>query len=97
MPGARWSLAEGRLTLAWNGVHAVEAVPRPAPAQVAEARRLLGPAKSRQGWFLPRGATLWMDLGEGRWLQVDGVNESQAFKLLDTLEVTVSGSVKRAA
>jgi transglutaminase-like putative cysteine protease len=97
LPGARWSLAEGRLTLAWNGVHAVEAVPRPAPAQVAEARRLLGPAKSRQGWFLPRGATLWMDLGEGRWLQVDGVNESQAFKLLDTLEVTVSGSVKRAA
>ena len=33
-----------------------------------------------------------MDLGGGRWLQLEGVSETEAFELLDQLLVPVSSS-----
>jgi transglutaminase-like putative cysteine protease len=89
VPGARWKLAGGRLALIWGESHRVEAVPPPAPAQRAGARRMQGAATGRQGWWQPASGQLWIDLGEGRWLQVDALNEPQAFKLLDALEAGV--------
>jgi len=86
VPGARWSLQGGRLTLAWDGTHRVEAAPRPAPAQLDGARRLQGAASGRTGWFQPRSGQLWIDLGGDRWLQADALSEPQAFTLLDALE-----------
>lgn len=87
VPGARWKLASGRLSLVWGEAHRVEAAPAPVPAQRAEARRMQG-AKGRQGWWQPRTAQLWIDLGGGRWLQVDAITEPQAYRLLDALETT---------
>jgi len=88
VPESRWQLAGGRLTLLWGQPHRVEAVPPPAPAQRAGARRLQGAAGGRQGWWQPRTRQLWVDLGAGRWLQVDALTEPQAFRLLDALETT---------
>ena len=88
VPRARWTLAKGRLSLDWGGPHRIEAVPRPAPAQVADAHRLQGADTGRQGWWQPQTARLWIDLGAGRWLQVDALTEPQAFTLLDALDVT---------
>ncbi len=86
VPGARWKLDGGRLALLWGDAHRVEAVPPPAPAQRVSAHRIQGAAKGRQGWWQPRTAQLWIDLGDGKWLQVDALTEPQAFKLLDALE-----------
>ena len=86
MPGARWNLADGRLTLAWGGSHRVEAVPCPAPAQVAKARRLQAAGGGRRGWWQPASGQLTLDLGAGRWLRVEGLTESQAFQLLAALD-----------
>jgi len=97
VPGARWKLADGRLSLVWGETHRVEAVPAPAPAQRADAHRLQGAARGRQGWWQPRTAQLWIDLGAGQWLQVDALTESQAFKLLDALEATVLHRPAQAA
>jgi hypothetical protein len=87
VPGAVWTCAGGKLTLAWGGSHRVEAAPRPAEALLVGARKLQGAASGRQGWYQPKGSLLWIDLGAGRWLQVDGVGRDQAFRLLDDLEV----------
>jgi transglutaminase-like putative cysteine protease len=97
LPGSRWQVKAGRLTLAWDGAHRVEAAPRPAEAQLAGARRLQGSAGGRQGWFEPRVGLLWMDLGGGRWLQVDGLDEGQAFRLLDALDLIEPKAADRAA
>lgn len=86
VPGARWKLDGGRLALIWGGPHRVEAVPAPAPAQRVGARRMQGAVKGRQGWWQPRTSQCWIDLGAGRWLQVDALTEPQAFRLLDALE-----------
>ena len=97
VPGARWKLAGGRLSLVWGEPHRVEAVPAPTPAQRAEARRMQG-AKGRQAWWQPRTAQLWIDLGSGHWLQVDALSEPQAFRLLDALEAAPrAGVAVRAA
>jgi transglutaminase-like putative cysteine protease len=87
LAGARWNYAAGRLELRWEGRHRVEAVPCPAPAQLEGAKRLQGGASRRGGWWHPGGARLWIDLEDGRWLQVDDVNEGQAFRLLDALRL----------
>jgi transglutaminase-like putative cysteine protease len=93
--GARWRLADGRLALLWGAArmgetpsHRVEAVPRPREDQTGGARRLQGAASGRQGWWQPKGGVLWMDLGAGRWLQVDGLGSADANRLLEALEVT---------
>jgi len=90
VPGARWSFAGGRLELVWDGSHRVQAVPRPAPAQVEGARRLQGAVRRRTGWWQPRERQLWIDLGGGRWLQADGLDEAGAFRLLDALEASAA-------
>jgi transglutaminase-like putative cysteine protease len=97
LPNARWQLKAGRLTVAWDGAHRVEAAPRPMDALLAGAKRLQGAAGGRQGWFQPGNGTLWVDLGAGRWLQVDGLDEAQAFRLLDALELAEPGAAARAA
>jgi hypothetical protein len=97
VPGARWLLAAGRLSLVWGEPHRVEAVPPPNPAQRTDAHRLQGSAKGRQGWWQPGTAQLWIDLGGGKWLQVDALSEAQAFRLLDALETLVRAPAARAA
>ncbi|HCZ33988.1 MAG TPA: hypothetical protein DHV93_11360 [Holophagaceae bacterium] len=83
LPGGRWTLARGKLTL--NGTWPLEAALRPGHAQLAGARRLAGPRTLREGWWIPASGSLWMDLGQGRWLRLDGVSEVAAYQLLDQL------------
>ncbi|HLP31207.1 MAG TPA: hypothetical protein VK150_07585, partial [Geothrix sp.] len=94
LPGGAWSLQRGALALrsgpgsAWP----VQAVTRPPEAQLRGARRLAGAATLRPGWWDPAQRRLWMDLGPGRWLQVEGVTEAEAFRLLDQLLAPTSSS-----
>lgn len=83
LPGGRWDLRQGTLTL--NGTWKVEAVSRPGQAQLKGNRRLAGARTFRQGWWDPASRLLWMDLGQGRWLRLDGVTETSAYHLLDQL------------
>ncbi|HJV37196.1 MAG TPA: hypothetical protein VJ528_00005, partial [Geothrix sp.] len=83
LPGGRWDLRKGTLTL--NGTWKVEAVSRPGQAQLKGNRRLAGARTFRQGWWDPASRLLWMDLGQGRWLRLDGVTETAAYHLLDQL------------
>jgi transglutaminase-like putative cysteine protease len=83
LPGGRWTLVRGKLTL--NGTWALEAALRPGHAQLAGARRLAGPRTLREGWWIPASRSLWMDLGQGRWLRLEGVSEPSAYQLLDQL------------
>lgn len=86
-PGGRWALKEGRLHLRQAATHACSAVPRPTPQQVKGASLLLGSISGKRGWFHPGNRILWMDLGHGRWLQVDRMQEALAFRFLDLLEI----------
>jgi transglutaminase-like putative cysteine protease len=86
VPASRWHYQAGRLSLEWEGSHGVEAVSRPAPAQVATARLLQGSRTGRRGWWTPASGQLAVELGGGRWLQVDGLGEAQAHRLLEALE-----------
>jgi len=94
LPGGRWTLKEGILQLrsAKGGPWPVRATPRPGEAQTRGARRLAGATTLRQGWWDPAHRWLWMDLGEGRWLQVEGISETEAFLLLDQLMAATSSS-----
>lgn len=87
LPGGRWKLQDGVLQL-WgtkSGPWAVQAVTRPGEAQLKGARRLAGARSLRLGWWLAGQSRLWIDLGDGRWLQLDGISEAEAFDLLDQL------------
>jgi transglutaminase-like putative cysteine protease len=97
LPGSRWQMKAGRLTVAWDGAHRVEAAPRPTEVQLEGARRLQGTASRRQGWFQPDSGLLWMDLGAGRWLEVDGLDEGRAFKFLDALDLVEPKATDKAA
>lgn len=90
LPGGRWDLRQGVLTL--NAVWKVEAVPRPGQAQLKGNRRLGGARSFRQGWWDPASRLLWMDLGQGRWLCLEGVTEAAAYQLLDQLMAPTSSS-----
>jgi hypothetical protein len=94
LPGGRWDLQHGVLHLrhATEGPWQVQAVPRPSEAQLKGATRLAGARTLRPGWWHPRTRTLWADLGEGRWLQLDSVSESDAYGLLDQLMAPTSSS-----
>ena len=85
LPGGRWSLSKGVLKL---GAWTVEAASRPTEAQLKGARRLAGPRSLRTGWWEGGARRLWMDLGQGRWLRVEGVAEASAYPLLDQLRAT---------
>jgi hypothetical protein len=87
LPGGRWSLKQGVLQLhsAAHGPWRLQAVPRPSEAQLKGAARLAGPRTLRTGWWQADSHLLWMDLGQGRWIQLDGVSEREAYDLLDQL------------
>lgn len=85
VPGGRWSLEGGRLSLEWMGRHGCEAVLHPDARQRAGAR-LLGGTAGRRGWWDPSTQVLWSDLGDSKWLRVDKIDEPSAFRLLDLLE-----------
>jgi transglutaminase-like putative cysteine protease len=87
LPGGHWDLQHGvlRLRTAQDGPWQVQAVNRPGEAQLKGASRLAGAQTLRQGWWQPAAGMLWMDLGDGRWLQVEGVAESEAYDLLNHL------------
>ena len=87
VPGGHWSLREGRLQMLLSDAHAVCAVTHPTPQQLQGARLLIGSTSGTRGWWKPGSQFLWMDLGHGRWLQVDRMQESTAFRLLDLLEI----------
>ena len=87
VPGGRWDLREGRLWLRLTDAHAVSAVIRPAPRQLAGARLLRSSQSGYRGWLDPGAGTLWVELGHSRWLQVDRMQESLAFRFLDRLQV----------
>ena len=94
LPGGRWTLKAGQLHLrsSAGGPWQVQAVTRPGEAQTRASRRLAGANSRRSGWWHPSQRLLWMDLGEGRWLQLEDVSETEAFDLLDQLLASVSSS-----
>ena len=94
VPGGRWRLAGGILTLttAHGGPWAVEATTRPDPSDRVGAHHLAGARTQQKGWWSPASRALWVELPQGRWLLVSGVSESESFLLLDQLEVTTARS-----
>lgn len=87
LPGGRWDLQQGVLQVrqASRGPWRVQALSRPSEAQLKGASRLAGAKSLRLGWWHPGSRLLWMELGGGRWLQMEGVSETEAFQLLDQL------------
>ena len=83
LPGRRWNLNEGHLTSGPAPIHEFLAVTRPVPPLLGEAKALKG---RLTGWWHPARRLLWVDLGKGKWLQVDRMDEPSAFAMLDLLE-----------
>lgn len=94
LPGGHWDLQRGvlRLRSSHGGPWQIQAVTRPGEAQLKGASRLAGGRTLRQGWWSAASRGLWMDLGEGRWIQVEGLSETEAYDLLDQLIVSASSS-----
>ncbi|MBI3132253.1 MAG: transglutaminase domain-containing protein [Acidobacteria bacterium] len=85
-PKGRWAWIQGRLLLSTGaGRLEVAACPRPAESQLHDARRLQG-RNGRKGWWIP-GGDLFLELGPGRWLKVQGLSETAAFAFVDALLV----------
>jgi hypothetical protein len=93
-PGGRWEASGGvlRLRTGSGGPWRVQATVRPGEAQLKGAVRMAGARTHRPGWWVRVGRLLWMDLGEGRWLQVEGVSETEAYDLLDQMAAPTSSS-----
>jgi transglutaminase-like putative cysteine protease len=87
LPGARWVLEEGQLSLVWRGSHAVEAVPHPSQIQLQGAKVLQGPSKGRRAWLLEPAKALWVRLEAGRWLRCSDMDAQAAIAFLDQLEL----------
>jgi hypothetical protein len=83
-PGRGWNLSEGHLFSGSAPVHEFQAVTRPSLSALREAKALRG---VRTGWWHPSHRLLWIELGQGRWLQVDRMDEAAAFAMLDQLEL----------
>jgi transglutaminase-like putative cysteine protease len=94
LPGGRWTLQHDvlRLQTPTGGPWQVQAVNRPSESQLKGASHLAGALTLRHGWRNPASRVFWMDLGEGRWIQLDGVSEAEAYDLLDQLMVATSSS-----
>ncbi|HJV21268.1 MAG TPA: transglutaminase domain-containing protein [Holophagaceae bacterium] len=91
-PKGRWTWIQGRLVLATpEGRLELAAALRPAEGQLKEARRLQGRG-GRKGWWTP-GRDLYLELGAGRWLKVQGLTETSAFTFVDTLQVELPRSL----
>ena len=85
-PGGRWIWASGRLVLVTaEGRLEVTAETRPTATQLAGGRKLQA-SGGRQGWWTP-GRDLHLQVGEGRWLKVQGLREESAFAFLQGLQV----------
>lgn len=88
-PKGRWVWASGRLVLlTGEGRLELAAEGRPTEAQLRDARKLQV-AGGRQGWWTP-GRSLHLELGDGRWLKVEGLRESEAFAFLQGLIVELA-------
>lgn len=86
IPGVQWTLDEGLLRF-WNPEpHELEACVRPGEDQTRESRLLMGLRTRRKGWWRGDKRLFWMDLGDGRWIQIKNCSNSLAFQLLDELE-----------
>jgi Transglutaminase-like superfamily len=94
LPGGRWSLRRGVLSLhgPQAGPWRVQAVIRPGETMLKGAQRLAGARTLRQGWWQPGSRIFWIEMGGGRWLQIEGVSEVEAFELLDQLMAPASSS-----
>ncbi len=94
LPGGRWVLKRGVLQLRApkGGPWRVQSVTRPGEAQLKGATHLAGARTLRPGWWSASSRLVWIDLGGGRWLQVEGVSEHEAYELLDQLLATASSS-----
>ena len=94
LPGARWQEVAGglHLTSRTGGAWRIQAVVRPAEDQLRGAQKLAGPRTLRTGWWQASTRRLWMDLGQGHWLQVDDASEVEAYALLDQLLAPTSSS-----
>ncbi len=90
----RWTLEGGALQLRTRsgGPWRLQAVVRPGEAQLKGTTRMAGSRTLRSGWWSRELRQLWMDLGAGRWLQVEGVSEAEAYELLDQLTAPASSS-----
>jgi len=93
-PKGRWTLEGGGLQLRTRagGPWQLQAVCRPGETQLKGSTRMAGARTLRSGWWSRELRQLWMDLGAGRWIQVDGVSEAEAYELLDQLTAPVSSS-----
>ena len=89
LPGSRWAMKEGHLTLMAPGNHNVEAVIRPGNRQLAGTKLLQGATSGHRGWWNQRTQLLLMNLGEDHWLQIEECSEREAFDLLDRLEARI--------
>jgi hypothetical protein len=90
-PGGRWIWIQGRLLLSTGeGRLEMAASLRPAEGQLRDARRLQG-RNGRKGWWTA-GHELFLELGPGRWLKVQGLSEPAAFAFLDALVVELPTS-----
>ncbi|HEX7598353.1 MAG TPA: transglutaminase-like domain-containing protein [Polyangia bacterium] len=94
LPRGHWDLQHDvlRLRTPNGGPWQVQAVNRPSESQLMGASHLAGARTLRQGWRNPALRVLWVDLGEGRWIQLEGVSEAEAYDLLDQLIVATSSS-----
>ncbi len=86
LPGTQWALAEGQLSLLWQGRHAVEAVTHPTQAMLRESKALLSGSSGHSGWWHSGLRTLWLKVDETRWLRVSELDERRALELLDGLK-----------
>ena len=94
LPGGRWYLQHGvlRLRTPHGGPWVIQAVNRPSETQLNGAAHLAGARTLRQGWWNAAARALWMDLGAGRWVRLEGVSENEAYDLLDQLMASASSS-----
>jgi len=94
LPGGSWKLQRGVLNLRGplGGPWRVQAVIHPDEAQLKGAHRLAGARTLRKGWWQPGSRLFWVDLGGGRWLQLEGTSEVEAYELLDQLMAPTSSS-----
>lgn len=90
MPNHFWRLKDGELSLSSDGPISCEAVPPPDSVARREAKRFQ--VGKRQGWWNKKAGSLFVDLGEGRWLRLAPVNEAFAFTLLEKLRITAAKS-----
>jgi hypothetical protein len=85
--GGQWMWVEGALTLRTPEKRVqLRAVTRPSSAQLGEAKLLQSPKGDLQGWWTS-SRTFFLALPGARWMQVDGLQEAEAFAFLEHLRV----------